>query len=431
MADAAAATERLSTPSASAERSPPRPSSTASPLSSFLAGLAGGSASTILLYPLDLIKVRMQVDERRRGSVLNSAASTDARVAATPAGCTPKAAADAPRTICTTVKGVIRHEGYLGLYRGLTPAIIGSAASWGGFFILYEETKRRMLARKQARLSSNVHAPSENGGESYDPARDMHVDEEIDINTNPQTLEGSIQPQARLGPVEHFSASCLAGACMVALTNPLWLIKTRLQLQNSKLQQQLSQPQAKAAAQLKPAYRGLSHAAYTIVKEEGVLALYKGSVPALMLVSHGGIQFVTYEFLKGHFAAYTNNGGAKKSSGRSKGTIGERLRDSVGYLVMGAASKFVASTTTYPLQVIKARLQQRSQAIEVSEKTGEIVVTKREYSGVVDCVRKIWRNEGINGFFKGCVTNAIRVAPSAAITFVTYETVLDLLTENE
>jgi solute carrier family 25 folate transporter 32 len=89
----------------------------------------------------------------------------------------------------------------------------------------------------------------------------------------------------------------------------------------------------------------------------------------------------------------------------------------------------VASTATYPLQVMKARLQQRSQAIEVSETTGEIIVAKREYSGVIDCAKKIWRNEGIYGFFKGCVTNAIRVAPSAAVTFVTYEFVLDMLTD--
>ncbi|KAL7538712.1 hypothetical protein ACHAXR_011104, partial [Thalassiosira sp. AJA248-18] len=410
-----------------------------SPLSSFLAGFAGGSASTILLYPLDLIKVRMQVDERRRSSVLATGGN---EVIQKPGTC----AADKPRTICTTVKGVIRHEGYAGLYRGLTPAIIGSAASWGGFFILYEEMKKQMLLRKQAQLSNHhLSIGNENIREDYDLTKDMHVDEEMDINTNATKIKNNAsnntnashsetQQQAKLGPIEHFSASCLAGACMVALTNPLWLIKTRLQLQNSRLQQQISQAGAmtKATTQVKPAYRGLVHAAYTIVQEEGLLALYKGSVPAMMLVSHGGIQFVTYEFMKGHFANFTKNGkgGAnqwQKSSGRGKGTIGERLRDSLGYLVMGAVSKFVASTTTYPLQVIKARLQQRSQVVELSE-TGKIVVTKREYHGVVDCVGKIWRNEGIGGFFKGCVTNAIRVAPSAAITFVTYEFVLDTLT---
>ena len=90
------------------------------------------------------------------------------------------------------MRGVIHHEGYLGLYRGLTPAIIGSAASWGGFFILYEEMKKQMLIRKQANImmSSNHYSsmPSSNLREGYDVTKDMHADEEIDFNTNNATI---------------------------------------------------------------------------------------------------------------------------------------------------------------------------------------------------------------------------------------------------
>jgi solute carrier family 25 folate transporter 32 len=57
------------------------------------------------------------------------------------------------------------------------------------------------------------------------------------------------------------------------------------------------------------------------------------------------------------------------------------------------------------------------------------MITKREYGGVFDCVSKVLENEGIGGFFKGCLTNAVRVAPSAAITFVVYEWVLDMLSD--
>ena len=104
------------------------------------------------------------------------------------------------------------------------------------------------------------------------------------------------------------------------------------------------QPQQQA---VKPPYKGLLHTATTIIQEEGILALYKGSIPALMLVSHGGIQFVTYEFLKGHFISYfptTKSSGGSRSNGgsgrgRHEGTIRERARDSLGYLVMGAVSK--------------------------------------------------------------------------------------------
>lgn len=316
--------DQTSTAAASSSPSSPQTSQHAklkpsnNPLPSFIAGFAGGSASTILLYPLDLVKVRLQVDER--------------------SGVTSNANAKG-RTICTTVRGVIKHEGYSGLYKGLTPAVIGSAASWGGFFIIYEELKRQILQRKMRLANMHQLSPS---AQTYDVSKDMHVDEEMDINSNDASSSRpnnnvqytSQQPNVKLGPVEHFTASCMAGACMVALTNPLWLIKTRLQLQNSRfLQQQLSNPEKTAS--IKPPYKGLSHAAYTIVKEEGFLALYKGSIPALMLVSHGGIQFVSYEFLKSKFARPE----WKKSSGKDGGTIAERLRDSFGYLVMGAASK--------------------------------------------------------------------------------------------
>ncbi|KAL7518445.1 hypothetical protein ACHAWX_003268 [Stephanocyclus meneghinianus] len=318
------------------------PSKSINPLSSFLAGIAGGSASTILLYPLDLVKVRLQVDER------SAAQSSNINIT--------RQYAARGRTICTTVRGVVKHEGYIGLYRGLSPAIVGSAASWGGFFILYEELKRQMLHRKMM-LNDCVMIDSSLSIKEYDLSKDMHVDEEMDVNSNDtnssicvvcddQSKQNSLQPPVvKLGPMEHFTASCMAGACMVALTNPLWLIKTRLQLQNSRLQEQLLHPtntstnitsKQQPSAPLKPPYRGLFHAAFTIVKEEGFFALYKGSIPALMLVSHGGIQFVSYEFLKGRFAG---TGLWKKRSGRESGTIVERLRDSFGYLIMGATSK--------------------------------------------------------------------------------------------
>lgn len=54
-------------------------------------------------------------------------------------------------------------------------------------------------------------------------------------------------------------------------------------------------------------------------------------------------------------------------------------------------------------------------------------MVKRKYSGLLSTVRRIWFKEGLIGFFKGCIPNGIRVAPSAAVTFVVYESVMDLL----
>ena len=48
----------------------------------------------------------------------------------------------------------------------------------------------------------------------------------------------------------------------------------------------------------------------------------------------------------------------------------------------------------------------------------------------MNTVQRIWVKEGISGFFKGCITNAVRVAPGAAITFLVYESVLDAFEYN-
>lgn len=61
---------------------------------------------------------------------------------------------------------------------------------------------------------------------------------------------------------------------MVAVTNPLWLVKTRLQLQGRSALR----------------YAGLGDAVRTVLREEGVLGFYKGVVPALLLTSHGAVQ---------------------------------------------------------------------------------------------------------------------------------------------
>jgi hypothetical protein len=73
-------------------------------------------------------------------------------------------------------------------------------------------------------------------------------------------------------------------------------------------------------------------------------------------------------------------------------------------------------------------MQQRSDALELSA-DGEVRAVRRDYGGMLDTTKQILRREGIEGFFKGMIPNAIRVAPGAAITFVTYEAVLEWLTE--
>jgi solute carrier family 25 folate transporter 32 len=222
---------------------------------------------------------------------------------------------------------------------------------------------------------------------------------------------------------ENFGAACASGSIMVFITNPIWLIKTRMQLQLKRTQEAMIKKMP-VTENMNAPYRNVFDAARIIVKEEGPFALYKGTIPALLLTSHGGVQFVVYEFLKKEFKTQSFEG--SKSSQDRMISIEDRLRNSVGFLVMGGCSKVVASTVTFPLQTIKARIQQRAEGVEIMN-SGEVVLIKRtKYNGVIDCIHGIWKNEGLRGFFKGCIPNALRVAPSSAVTFVVYEAIIDV-----
>ena len=70
------------------------------------------------------------------------------------------------------------------------------------------------------------------------------------------------------------------------LTNPIWVIKTRLQLQRAT---SLRSSAAKAARRVPSTraspYRGFTHAVRQIAREEGFAGFYRGLLPSLLLVS--------------------------------------------------------------------------------------------------------------------------------------------------
>ena len=113
------------------------------------------------------------------------------------------------------------------------------------------------------------------------------------IKTN---LQGG-DPKCQLSAFYHLMAASTAGIITLGLTNPIWVVKTRLILQFGR------DPAALKTQDPNKVYKGMFDALKKITIHEGLPGLYKGFVPGIWGVSHGAIQFMTYEELK---SAYNN-----------------------------------------------------------------------------------------------------------------------------
>ncbi|XP_042449135.1 nicotinamide adenine dinucleotide transporter 1, chloroplastic-like [Zingiber officinale] len=239
--------------------------------------------------------------------------------------------------IISSLKQIIKKEGVSGLYRGLTPTVTALLPNWAVYFPVYNQ------------LKSLLHS---------------HVDENNELSVGANIL-----------------AAAGAGAATAITTNPLWVVKTRLQLQCTANLSGDTSAMFQESAML----------------EEGRRGLYSGLLPSLVGVSHVAIQFPSYEKIKSYLA-------------RKENTSVDRLSPK-DVAISSSLSKIIASTLTYPHEVIRARLQEQGHARNNSNK----------YAGVTDCIRKVFHQDGIPGFYRGYATNLLRTTPSAVITFTSYE----------
>uniref|UniRef100_A0A7S0WN96 Mitochondrial carrier protein n=1 Tax=Pyramimonas obovata TaxID=1411642 RepID=A0A7S0WN96_9CHLO len=242
-----------------------------------------------------------------------------------------------------TLSTVIKEEGVRGLYRGLTPTLVALLPNWMIYFTVYEGMKKIWLPR----------AATERG--------------EISHSTS----------------VVHMFSAAAAGAATVLATNPLWVVKTRMQVQSAS--------GGGFAKVLKP-YTGVANAIQRIAVEEGARGLYAGMGPSLFGVAHVAIQFPVYERVKGELA---------QRGGKAVAELGP-----VELVAASALSKMVASTITYPHEVVRARMH---------------ILGIGPFNGMRGVIQGLIKEGGVHSFYRGCGTNLVRTTPAAAITLLSFE----------
>eukprot|EP00834_Sanchytrium_tribonematis_P001288 NODE_30_length_37342_cov_0.449507.p15 type:complete len:286 gc:universal NODE_30_length_37342_cov_0.449507:3816-2959(-) len=229
---------------------------------------------------------------------------------------------------------IYKQEGLKGNYRGLSPTLMGYLPTWAIYFSLYETLKDKMHYYEQKGLISNYAA---------------------------------------------YSVSAMsAGVCSTAITNPLWVIRTRFMV----LRQDTS----------------VFRAIQDIYQRESFYGFFRGLTPSLLGTTHVAIQFPIYEFSKDYLL-------------HMKTRIGKKTQlNTLDIFLCSSIAKMSASCVTYPHEVIRTRLH-----------TQTPIRGSKNYNGIRKMIIMVYREAGWRSFYRGMGTNLIRTVPASACTLITYE----------
>lgn len=192
-----------------------------------------------------------------------------------------------------------------------------------------------------------------------------------------------------------FLAGLAAGVTeAVAVVTPMEVVKIRLQAQHHSMADPLDVPK----------YRNAAHALYTVVKEEGIGALYRGvSLTALRQGSNQAVNFTAYTYFKEWLKVWQP---------QYEGTNLPSWQTTLIGLVSGA----MGPLSNAPIDTIKTRLQKAPAEPGVSA-----------WARISRIAAEMFKQEGFHAFYKGITPRIMRVAPGQAVTFTVYEFLKDKL----
>ncbi|KAF8196020.1 mitochondrial carrier domain-containing protein [Pholiota molesta] len=311
----------------------------------FFAGATAGLTSTVLTSPLDVLKTRFQSSMSRRHLP--------------------------PQPVPASFLGVWSHhvlqtgsvlrnihhvEGWRGLFRGLGPSLSGVVPSVALKFYVYGNSKRL-------------------GAQMLGCAEDAAL--------------------------VHAQAAVAASITVSTVMNPVFVVKTRLQLDG----------RTEGADVTARRYAGSLNCVRKILQQEGIRGLYQGLGASYLGAFETVSQLVLYEQLKHLF--YPISTGANAQGDKTWGHAFKSWASTSG---AAGSAKLAAVLVTYPHEVLRTRLRQ-----------APIENGVRKYVGLVQCFRLVRAEEGLAGLYGGMTPHLMRSVPSAIIIFGVYEYVLKLL----
>lgn len=305
--------------------------------------LSGFSATTIT-SPLDVLRTRLQSD------FYQSQLSASRRLRGIP----PPAVLSVPRSALLHFSetfqilfSIPKIEGWRALFRGLGPNLTAVVPSQAIKFYTYGNVKRLL--------------------------RD-------DFNHGQEAAW------------VHLTAAATQGVITGTVTNPIWLVKTRLQLDKAK--------EKGAGSRTSRQYTNSLDCVLQIVRNEGFRGLYRGLSASYLGISESTLQWFLYEQMKMRLEERRQ----RRAAGGRSPTTWDQTVDWGGIIAAGGTAKFCAALITYPHEVIRTRLRQ-----------APLDDGRLKYTSIVQCFKMVWREEGIASLYGGLTAHMLRVVPSGAI----------------
>ncbi|KAL7795192.1 mitochondrial carrier domain-containing protein [Trichoderma ceciliae] len=236
------------------------------------------------------------------------------------------------------VQKIIAREGVSGLYSGINSALFGISVTNFVYYYWYEWT--RAFFEKAATRSGRA--------------------------------------SKKLTTIESMIAGAIAGSATVIITNPIWVINTRI---TTRRQETDVEAGADAKRSKPPSTIGTLMA---LLKNEGPRALFAGVIPALVLVINPILQYTLFEQMK--------NTVEKK----------RKVTPTIAFM-LGALGKLFATSVTYPYITVKSQMH--------------VAAHSEKKEGMSQTLKRVVKDEGYSGLYKGIGPKVTQSVLTAAFLF--------------
>lgn len=171
----------------------------------------------------------------------------------------------------------------------------------------------------------------------------------------------------QLSTLESMAAGALAGSATVLLTNPIWVINTRMTARKNESTETLPLQEGEKR-QVNTAQPGTISTLLKIIREDGFFRLFAGVLPALILVMNPILQYTIFEQLK-------------------QALEKRRKVGPTDSFVLGALGKLAATSITYPYITVKSR--------------AHVASKDAKKQGMIATLKQIYHEEGTAGLYGG------------------------------